>query len=407
MIDANFIADPYPTYRAMRAAGPVHWAPEFFGGSWLLTHYSDVIKALRDPRLSAQRSRVLVEQFPEPARSELAEFDQIFSRWMLFQDNPEHGRLRKLLNRGFNQHLLQRMRPRVQQLINELIDQFDTGEPVNFMRQFAHPLPAIVIAEVLGVDVRDRGDFIVWSDALAEFFGDPAPTLDGALAAQAGLVALQEYFRAVLPGRRRDPGEDVVSLLLAAEEDGDVLTTEELLAQCTLLLSAGHETTRNLLGNGLLALLRNPTQLELLRADPSLMRDAVKELLRYDSPVQFVGRVAAEDFELHGHTIRKGQAVLALTGSANRDEQKFNDPDKLDLRRDEGPHVSFGYGAHVCLGATLSYLQGEVAMTTILARFPRIELMDPTPRWCPNPGFRGVKALTLGLVAASVDERVV
>jgi len=287
MFGSDFITNPYKTYSYLRASAPLHWADKFRSGAWLVTRYADVLAGLHDARLSSQRSHTLTAALPREAQGEFTSFNQIFSKWMLFLDPPEHSRLRKLLNKEFTPNMIQRMRPRIQQVVDKLLDQVAGKNEMEFMTDFANPLPVRVIAEMLGIPSEDQHDFQIWSDDLADFFGNAAGTIDAARRAQNSLINLTEYFRALLPERREHKGDDLVSLLLRVEEEGEVLTGEELLAQCTLLLVAGHETTRNLLGNGLLALLQHPDQFAKLKEHPSLMTSAVREFARYDSPVQF------------------------------------------------------------------------------------------------------------------------
>lgn len=395
LFNAEFKANPYPVYQRLRSSGPIHWSDNFFGGAWLLPRYADVVTALRAPHLSAARSYTFVGRFPKEAQSEFAEFNRIFAMWLLFLDNPQHGRLRKLMNKGFKPDMLLSMRSRIQKIVDALLDELGGTGQIDFMRDFAYPLPALVIAEMLGVNIADQVEFIAWSDDIAAFFSNSRVTLEMAHRAQHSLLAMTDYFRAVLPERRRNMSDDLISLLIRVEEEGDVLTAEELLAQCSLLLFAGHETTRHLLGNGLLLLLQHPDQLDLLRRDPSLMKNAVQEFLRYDSPVQFIMRIATEDFTFHDCHIKKGQKVVPLNGSANHDPDKFPDPDTLDITRNTGGHLAFGYGAHVCLGATLSSIEAEIAFNTLLKRIRNLQQINETPVWNQDVGFRGLKALLL------------
>ncbi|HEX5604198.1 MAG TPA: cytochrome P450, partial [Pyrinomonadaceae bacterium] len=346
MFDSDFITNPYRAYSQLRAAAPLLWADKFRNGAWLVTRYADVLAGLHDPRLSSQRSHNLTAALPSETQSEFETFNRIFSRWMLFLDPPEHSRIRKLLNKEFTPNMIQRMRPRIQQVVDSLLDDVAGNSEIDFMTEFANPLPVRVIAEMLGIPAEDQSDFQIWSDDLARFFGNATSSVDTARRAQNSLVSLTEYFRALLPERRAHKGDDLVSLLLRVEEEGEMLTGEELLAQCTLLLVAGHETTRNLLGNGLLALLQNSDQFAKLKENPALINSAVREFARFDSPVQFSGRAATEDFSWHDQEIKKGQTVILLLGSANHDPSKFSEPDQLEITRDEGMPLSFGHGTH-------------------------------------------------------------
>jgi cytochrome P450 len=314
---------------------------------------------------------------------------------MLFLDPPHHSRLRKLLNKEFTPNMIQRLRPRIQQVVNALLDQALGKTEMEFMTEFANALPVRVIAEMLGTPSEDQRDFQIWSDDLADFFGNSTATVDVARCAQNSLINLTEYFRALLPERRENKGDDLVSLLLRVEEEGEVLTEEELLAQCSLLLVAGHETTRNLLGNGLLALLQHPDQVTTLKQNPSLMPLAVREFSRYDSPVQFSGRAVTEDFSCHGQSIMRGQAVILLLGSANHDPDKFTEPERLDISRDEGMPLSFGHGAHFCIGAALAQTEAEIAFTTLLERTSSLRMLDDAPAWRANLSFRGLSRLRI------------
>jgi cytochrome P450 len=395
MFGPDFISNPYRTYQHLRSTAPLHWADKFRNGAWLVTRYADVLAGLHDPRLSSQRSHTLTAALPSEAQSEFTTFNKIFSKWMLFLDPPHHSRLRKLLNKEFTPNMIQRLRPRIQHAVNTLLDHALGKTEMEFMTEFANPLPVRVIAEMLGIPSEDQRDFQIWSDDLADFFGNSTATVEDARRAQTSLINLTEYFRALLPERRENKGDDLVSLLLRVEEEGEVLTEEELLAQCTLLLVAGHETTRNLLGNGLLALLQYRDQLTTLRQNRSLMSLAVREFARYDSPVQFAGRAATEDFSWHGQSINKGQTVIFLLGSANRDPDKFSEPERLEISRDEGMPLSFGHGTHFCIGAALAYMEAEIAFTTLLDRTSRLKMLDDAPAWRANSGFRGLGRLRI------------
>ncbi|NKI71289.1 cytochrome P450 [Collimonas pratensis] len=410
MINEAFLQDPYPAYHALRAEGALHWSPEFCGGAWLLTGHADVASVLRDPRFSVRRAGGWANSSGPEALTELREFKRIFSRSLLFVDAPQHTRLRQVMNAGFKPAALQELAPQIQNIVDRLLDKVlaDAAAPpsgqfaefaqfaqFDFMRDFARPLPALVIASMLGIAAEDRSEFVAWSDDIAAFIGSPTPTLEIARAAQVSLIAMNEYFRQLLPQRRAALGDDLMSQLIRAEATGGIITTKELLAQCCTLLFAGHETTRNLLGNGMLALLQHPQQWQTLQADPALLPSALKELLRFDSPVQYTGRRLKVDVEMHGQLMKKGDLVIPLIGAANRDPAKFSEPDRLDIRRNEGAHLSFGYGPHVCIGATLTYLEAEIAMRSVMQRLPQLRLAGSMQSWGGNAVYRSLNALPL------------
>ncbi len=403
MINEAFLNDPYPAYRALHAEGPLHWNSEFCGGAWLLTGYADVAAVLRDPRFSVRRAGGWANSSGPGALTELREFKRIFSRSLLFVDAPQHTRLRQAMTTGFKPAALQGLAPQIQIIVDRLLDDVlakavsGTGQftEFDFMRDFARPLPALVIAGMLGIAAKDRKEFVAWSDDIAAFIGSPTPTLEIARRAQVSLIAMNEYFRQLLPQRRAVLGDDLMSQLIRAEVGGGITTTKELLAQCCTLLFAGHETTRNLLGNGMLALLQHLQQWQALQAEPSLLPSALKELLRFDSPVQYTGRRLKVDVEMHSKVMRKGDLVIPLIGAANRDPAKFSDPDRLDIRRNEGAHLSFGYGPHVCIGATLTYLEAEIAMRSVIQRLPQLGLVGAAQSWSKNAVYRSLNHLPL------------
>lgn len=395
MIDASFLNDPYPAYHALRTMGPLHWSEEFCGGAWLLTDYADVASVLRDPRFSVQRAGGWANSSGHEVSAELREFKRIFSRSLLFLNAPQHTRVRQVMSAGFKPSMMQVLAPRIQQIVDRLLDRLNGIDEIDFMRDFARPLPALVIADMLAINPSDQAQFVAWSDDIAAFIGSPTPSLDLARRAQTSLVALNEYFRLLLPQRRSNLGNDLVSQLIQAEATGGIITTKELLAQCCTLLFAGHETTRNLLGNGLFYLLKDPVQWQQLADQPLLMRSALRELLRFDSPVQYTGRILKTDINMHGQTLRKGDLVIPLIGAANRDPVKFTTPDRLDITRNEGNHLSFGYGPHVCIGASLTYLEAEIAFTSLMKQVPRLHLVDSVPAWGLNAVYRGLTRLSL------------
>lgn len=402
LIDAAFLADPYPTYAALREAGPIHWSEEFFGGAWLLTRHADVEAVLRDAsHFSAQRTGGWVMQ-SKAARSELKGFQQLFARAMLFLDAPDHTRIRGVLNAGFRADVLQRLVPAIEQRVDALLDAVDAEAGFDFMRVLARPLPADVMSMLMGIAESDQGDFIAWSDDLAAFIGATAPSLEQARRAQTSLLAMSGYFERLVPQRRDAPGDDLVSRLLRAEATGHIRCSAELLAQCAMLLFAGHETTRNLLGNGLQALLAHPDQWQRLQREPALLPGALRELLRFDSPVQYTGRRLAADLVLHGQQLRRGDLVVALIGAANRDPARYANADGLEIARRPGGLLSFGAGPHVCIGAGLTLMEAEIVFGRLLRRFPRLRLVDAQPHWTGNAVYRGLGALPVCQADATV-----
>ena len=401
--DAAFLHDPYPVYRALREAGPLHWNADFFQGAWLLTRHADVEAVLRDPRFSSQRTGGWVKRIegvdasPAGRRAEagLARFQQLFGRAMVFLDAPDHGRLRRVMAAGFHPATIRALAPRIEALVEEILDSLAGRARFDFIEAFARPLPSRVIGLLLGIERADEPRFIAWAEDLAAFIGAPQPTAEQLRRAERSLLQLVRHFEAVVAQRRRAPGEDLVSRLVQAEADGGVRTDAELLAQCAMLLFAGHETTRNLLGNGLYTLLSHAAQYALLRREPERMSGALRELLRFDSPVQYTGRRVARELELPGRRLRRGELVIALIGAANRDPARFPEPDRFDIRRRDGSNLAFGSGPHVCIGAGLSLLEAELSLRAMLRRWPALRLAPGPVRWNGNAALRGLDRLDL------------
>jgi hypothetical protein len=405
--DAAFLHDPYPVYRRLRAAGPVLWRDDVFQGAWVLSRHEDVELALRDPRFSSQRTGGWVKRIPgidaslqgRRAQAGLDMFQRLFGSAMVFLDGADHQRVRKAMAAGFHPTLVKTLRLEVERLTGELLDALDARAGFDFIAAVARPLPSRVIGLMLGVDRKDEARFMAWSDDLAAFIGALQPTADQLRAAQRSLLQMVRYFDALLPARRANPGTDLVSRLLQAETAGEIEPDGELLAQCAMLLFAGHETTRNLLGNGLYTLLTHPDAWARLCADEEGMLLAVRELLRYDSPVQYTGRRVAADLTLHGTTLKRGDLVIALIGAANRDPGRFADPDTFDITRRAGSHLSFGSGPHVCIGAGLSLLEADVVLRAVLRRWPGLVMTDAVPRWNGIAGLRGLADLRVAVPA--------
>jgi hypothetical protein len=316
---------------------------------------------------------------------------------MLFMDAPEHSRLRKLMNKGFSPSGMESLRSRIDQIVDRMIEPLRHIPEADLMHEIAHPMPVRVIAELLGIPDSMQTQLVQWSDSIATFFGNPRRTLEDIVAAQRAVVALTGYFRDEVGRRRLQKGNDLISLLLEIEEDGEVLTEEELHAQCVMLLFGGHETTRNLIGNGMYALLTHPEKLSELRARPEIVRSAVEELLRYESPVQYTGRMAREEMDLWGENVLPGEMIAIMLGAANRDPKQFEDAGVLILDRRNNAHLAFGAGAHFCIGNQLARLEGQAAILRLSQSFPRMQLSAQHPEWSPNVGLRGLRSLPVNL----------
>ena len=390
-LDPDFLADPYPAYHRLRAEDPVHRHPL---GFYVLTRYDDVAAFLRDPRFGKSGYQALFE-----SRFGGGQDGTGLAISMLFRDPPDHTRLRSLVSKAFTPRVVETLRGRIQAIVDRLLERVAGAPRMDVIEGLAYPLPVTVISELLGVPAGD-------SETVKEWSRDVARALDaialpvGPEVIERGRLAtdgMADYFRGLSEERRRHPGPDLLSGLVEAEEAGDRLSERELLATCILLYVAGHETTVNLIGNGLLALLRHPEERRRLQDDPGLLPAAIEELLRYDGPVQRTGRMAVSDMEIGGVPIPKGSLVLGLLGAANRDPAHFAEPDRLDLGRPEPRHLAFGAGIHYCLGAPLARLEAQVAIGTVLRRFPALTLAAERPVWRPSSTLRGLEALSITL----------
>lgn len=353
--DPEVIADPYPVYRELRGHAPVHWSPE--ANSWVLSRYEDVSAALTDPATYSSASGI----FPTPPGVDMTE---LFLPMLIMSDPPRHTQLRHLVSRAFTPRRIAGLEAHIQILVDDLLDNTPETGAWDFVSGFAGPLPAIVIADMLGVPREDRGRFRTWSTTLIQsnpIRGEFGPGLDAA-------AALYDYFTSFLAERRAHPQDDLMTALVHAEVDGEHLTEEELLGFCLLLLVAGHETTTNLLSNSAVVLAQHPESRRQLADNPELVPAAVEELLRYDSPVQGLARTLTRPVDLHGQHMKGGDTVLLLFGSANRDDQAFPDADRFDIRRAPERQVAFGRGIHFCLGASLARLEARIALEALLAR---------------------------------------
>jgi hypothetical protein len=367
----EFRLDPYPTYQRLRLEDPVHHSP--LANVWVLSRYADVVSVLRDARFG----RADAEEFWRE-RIGLGPAHTIISKWMLFRDPPDHTRLRTLVNKAFTPRAIENMRPRIQEIVDELLDDMQEGGTADMMAALAYPLPVLVICEMLGVPAQDRDIFKAWSGDLARIL-DPILTPEIIEHGNAVIESMADYFRELIARLRKSPQGNLLDAMIAAEEQGERLDEEELLSNCILLFGAGHETTVNLIGNGALALLRHPEQFATLRRNPELIESAIEECLRYDSPVQMTGRVTLTEAVIGGQHLQAGERVFTLIGAANRDAAQFPDPDRFDITRNDNRHVAFGHGIHFCLGASLARLEAQLAIGGIVRRFSNLKLTNENP----------------------------
>lgn len=394
--EPEYLANPYPFYARLRAEDPVHWDPAAgVEGGWVLTRHADVVAALRDPRFTAKRFEANTDWIPVELQATLGQALRALGRQILFLDPPDHTRLRGLANRAFLPRVVEAMRPHITDIVDDLLDGVAAAGRMDFIADFAFPLPVTVIAEMLGVPAADREQLGKWSYDFGAVLDGGDLSMEGILQALQGVSDLMDYLRGVLKQHKAAPRDDLLQAFLAAEERGDTLSEDEVLSNLVLLLAAGHGTTTHLLGNGLLALLRNPEQKEQWARHAALAPGAVVELLRYDSPVQLTGRRATADLEIGGQPIRAGQHVVTVLGAANHDPAVFADPDQLRLGRTENKQVAFGHGIHFCLGAPLARVEAEIALPALLARFPTLRLASESLEWQASIVFHGLTALPL------------
>jgi cytochrome P450 len=395
--------NPFPAYRRLRQVGPVTNTPF---GVWLASGHDVVTTAFRHPHLGSNEGEAdvallegkllnrLLSRLGSGGDRQGGPFVELFREVMLFRDPPDHTRLRSLVSKAFTPRTAEALTGRVAEIVDELLAAVADRRQMDLMADLAYPLPARVICELIGVPIEDQELFVRHSPALATGL-DPSPMRNASVlqAADEAATVLADYLGVLIEKRRSEPADDLLSRLIAAEEEGDRLSRQELIATCLLLLIAGHETTANLIGNGVVALFDHPEQAARLRDDPELDRPAVEEMMRYDGPIQMTQRIALEEIELGGVTIPKGGMIVLLPGAANRDPAVFDDPDHLDLGRHPNPHVGFGGGIHFCIGAPLARMEARIAVPTILRRYPNLRLLTERPEWRPSFTIRGLKAL--------------
>lgn len=389
--DPAFLADPFPLYRRMRDHDPAHWSPRL--KAWVLTRYGDVKAVCLDQGMSSDRLRPFFASLPGAEAQRIAEIIRYLSLWMVFRDPPDHTRLRRLVSKVFNVRSMHAMRERVAELTGWLLDRIGGRREFDFIAEFAGPLPALVIMDMLGVPREELVRVKRMSDDMALFIGSSRASPEKYGVAEAATREMVEFFRALIAARRAAPADDLLSALVAVQDEGDRLSEDELLATCILLLFAGHETTTNHIANALLALIRFPGQMRLLRERPELAASAVEELLRYDGPSGAQVRIVARERELHGKTLRPGERVFLMLNAANRDPRAYPDPDRLNLQRDGVPHLTFGFGAHICLGFPLARLEGHISLPAVLRRWGSIELATDRLEWINSMVFRGMVSL--------------
>lgn len=392
-------ADPYPAFARLRERAPVHFNEQ--QRAWVISRYDDVASGFRDPRLSSDRITPFLNALPPERRGSAAPVLVPLSRWMVFEDPPAHARLRSLVAPAFTSAALSRLATRSETIVDDLLDAFIAEGHEDLLQHVASPLPAIVIAELLGVPPSAREDFKAWSDELALVVFGAVDVADRYARAVAGLESLNGLFTDLIAARTSASHDDLISVMVhEGERRDDPLTPEELTAMCVLLLFAGHETTANLIGAGVAVLLHHPEQLALLRDRPELIGSAVEELLRFEGPAKLSIRQATTDLELRGRTIEAGQRVLLLHAAANRDPARFPDPERLDITRQPNPHLGFGHGIHTCVGAALARLEARIAIPRILERLPGLACAEETLAWQPTILGRSLRRLPV-LHAAS------
>ncbi|HVC81708.1 MAG TPA: cytochrome P450 [Chloroflexota bacterium] len=381
----------YEIYRQLRQDHPVRWDPRW--SIWVVTGYPEVAAALNDPRITAHRSGMDISWLPPERQGALEPVLRALRTQMLFLDGPDHSRLRSLANKAFTPRVVETMRERIQAMVDDLLDTAAARGRMDVVADLADPVPVRVIGNLLGVPPKDNSMLKRWSDHFAAFLDGSSLTPDTAAQALQSIGEFMVYFRHLTLSRRGAAHDDLLQALANAEVAGDRLSEDELLANCVLLLAAGHETTTNLIANGLFSLLKHPEQCAMLRAEPSLIQNAVNELLRYESPVQNTERRALVDLDLGGAQIAADQYLLIVLGAANRDPRTFTNPDTLDIRRQGPAHMAFGYGHHFCLGAALARVEGRIAIGSVIRRFPNLHLESADPRWKRSMLFRSLETL--------------
>jgi hypothetical protein len=393
-LDRQILANPYPSYRSIQENDPIHWNEPL--GFWLVTRFDDCVRLLKDTRFSSMRAALLREQH-QFTKTPPSPIENFFGRNLLFTDPPKHTPIRSAVQFAFLPRLVENLRPRIQEVTRQLLLPLKKKGALDIIADLAYPLPAIIVSELLGIPSSDRNQLKRWSDSIAAHLASHQRMEAIIEQANQDVLQLNEYFRGFIRKYEKTPEDNLLSHMIAAKKQGKLLTEEDLIANSALILIAGHETTTNLIGNGLLALFQFPDQMEFLRKNPDLISNAIEELLRFDSPVQWVRRTVKENLSWPNKQWKKGDRVLALTGAANRDPEAFDHPDQLNLNRKNIKHLSFGHGAHFCLGAFLARVEGQIAIQTLLDEFPNLSLAPQEFHWRLDVGFRGVNSLKVFL----------
>lgn len=393
--DESTRRDPFALYELLQEHDPVHWSPAL--KSWILTRYDDVRQVCMGQGVSSDRLRPFYDSLKDERRDILSGVMRYLNHWLVFKAPPEHTRLRRLLNTVISPATVAEMGPAIASAFDHVMQSLDPRREIDFMKDVAELFPAFVILDMLGVPREDFRAIKAWSDDLRLFIGTAQAEGDKYRRARDGADRMSAYFREIIAQRRSQPGQDAISRMVAARDEGGMLSEDELVGCCMLFLFGGHETTTNLLGSAIVALLKHPDQLERLHAQPALIDSAVEEFLRYDGPSNSIARVVAQDHEIAGKTLRAGERVFAMINAANRDPRQFTDPHRLDLGRTPNRHLTFGFGIHFCLGAPLARLEAKVCLGQMAARFPGMRSGSQPPEWIDALIMRGPKRLPLVL----------
>ena len=395
LLDPDVLANPYPLFRRLRSEDPVHWDP--FLHTWVVTRYVDVLEVLHT--FSADRTHT-PEKLEAMGLSQIGPIAQLMVKQMLFMDPPAHTRLRSLASQAFGPARVAVLRTHIREIVNRLLDVVQSKGEIDIIADLGEPLPAIVTAEMLGVPLADRHQLKGWSADFAEMLGNFQHNPEHAPRMLRAVQDMSAYFRDNIRRQKDISQEGLVHSLMTAEVEGDRLSEEEVIATSIVTMVGGLETTTNLIGNGVLSLLRNPGETKRLREDASLIPAAVEEMLRYESPSQHTGRIAPQDVELGGRVIKKGQAVMAVMAAANRDPERFPDPDRFNVARTDNRHLAFGYAAHFCFGAALARVEGQEVFEALILRLPDLELQPSPLVWRNNLGLRGLTTLPVKFQAS-------